>query len=84
MPLESCFQGRSSWHRLIESRKESGMVNPMHLGALVGADHDAGCLVGSLHREGRVVEPSQRGSPLDGGLDPRSGAEIHAHQRKLF
>jgi hypothetical protein len=84
MALESCFQSWSGWHRLIESRKESSMVNPLQICALVGTDHGTGCLVGSLHREGRVVQPCQSGSPLDGGLDPWSGAEIHAHQRQLF
>lgn len=39
----------------------------------VDAAGSAGRLVGSLHREGGVVEPSQSGSPLDGGLDPRLG-----------
>ena len=74
MPLEGCLQSRGGWCRLIQGCKESGMVNPLELSALVGTDHRTGRLVGRLHREGGVVEPGQCGSPLDGGLDPWLGA----------
>jgi hypothetical protein len=83
MPLEGCLQSRGGWRRLIQGRKESGMVNPLEFSALVGIDHRTGRLVGRLHRESRVVEPSQSSSPLDGGLDPWLGAEVHAHERTL-
>lgn len=84
MPLEGCLHGRRDWRRLIQGRKESGMVNPLEFCVLVGIDHRAGRLVGRLHREGGVVQPGQSGSPLDGGLDPGLGTEIHAHQKTLL
>ena len=48
MPLEGCLQSRGGWRRLIQGRKESGMVNPLEFSALVGIDHRTGRLVGRL------------------------------------
>ena len=62
MPLEGRLQRLGSWHRLIQGLKESGMVNPLKFCVLVGMDHSTGRLVGRLHHEGGVVEPSQSGS----------------------
>jgi hypothetical protein len=64
MPLEGCLHGRRDWRRLIQGRKECSMVNPLEFCVLVGTDHRAGRLIGRLHREGGVIQPSQSGSPL--------------------
>ena len=43
MPLEGCLHGRREWRRLIQGRKESGMVNPLEFCALVGSPGPRSC-----------------------------------------
>src|SRR3546814_636066 len=82
--LECVAEIRTRLRRLVECREECIVILRAEEGALVSRDRVEGRPVGGGHGEGGIVDPLQRGSPLDRALDVRLGAEIHPFRTALL